>query len=97
MQAASKSGAAAISAADVSAAQNDDFADQVLPESVAPPQLPTARLYVGMMEDRTRGSGRPASQDAAFAIAAAAGVVPLEPYRNANAAWLCRCLACGRG
>jgi hypothetical protein len=49
-----------------------------------------------MMEDRTRGSGRPASQDAALAIAAAAGVVPLEPYRNANAAWLCRCLACGR-
>ena len=26
----------------------------------------------------------------------AAGLEPLEPYRNSRAAWRCRCLSCGR-
>ena len=35
-------------------------------------------------------------QDKALALARAADLMPLEPYRSNHARWLCKCLTCGR-
>ncbi len=34
--------------------------------------------------------------EAAAAVMRAAGVEPIEPYRNSQSPWRCRCLSCGR-